>query len=183
MNTVYVFLADGFEEIEAVTPIDTLRRAGVRVETVGIGGAAITGAHGITVVPDCSGEGFVLPEDAAMVVLPGGGLGTDNLLASPVVSTAVKEAAQRDLPVAAICAAPKVLHRAGLLMGRRTAAFPSVRGELTGALVSEAAVEVDGNIITGRSAGVALEFSHALMTKMAGKAKADEILAGLYPEK
>lgn len=181
MKTVYVFLADGFEEIEAVTPIDTLRRAGVTVKTVGVTGSPVIGAHQIPVIPDIAGDDFELPDDAAMVILPGGGVGTDHLAASPMVANVLKKASARGIEIAAICAAPTVLHSAGLLKGKRSAAYPSVRSTLTEAVVSDAAYEVDGQITTGRSAGAALAFSHALMIKMAGRKTADEVLASLYP--
>lgn len=177
MKKVYVFLAEGFEEVEAITPIDVLRRAGVEVATVGIGGQTITGSHGIPVVADIAGEGFRLPEDAAMVFLPGGGPGTQNLLDSPVVRAAVDEAAARGLWLAAICAAPKVLSAAGQLRGKRVTAFPDVRAGLEAGEVTDGPVEVDGRVITGRGAGVALQFGHALAGALAGKAEADAVLA------
>lgn len=180
-DTVYVFLAQGFEETEAVTPVDLLRRGGVPVVTVGLAGRAVTGAHGITLQADMDGADFELPADAAMVVLPGGGEGTENLRASAVVAAALAEAAARGLWIAALCAAPCVLHAAGLLRGRRAAAFPSVRRRLAGALVTDAAVEVDGNIITGRSAGVALGFGRALLAALRGEEPAERVVAQVYP--
>ncbi len=182
MQTVYVFLAEGFEEIEAITPVDLLRRAGIEVKTVGVGGQEIPGSHGVRVRADVAGEGFVLPADAVMVVLPGGGLGTQNLAASGMVAAVLAEAAARDIYIAAICAAPTVLHKVGLLAGRRATAFPDVQASLTGSTVTGAPVEVDGKVITGRSAGVALQFARALVAALAGAEKADAVLASLYPE-
>lgn len=182
MNKVYVFLAEGFEEIEAVTPIDLLRRADVQVVTVGLGGKRVAGAHGIVVEADRDGAGFELPEDAAMVVLPGGSVGTDNLKKSDMIAAVLDEARRRDIYIAAICAAPTVLYKAGLLEGRRVTAFPTVQSQLQGAQVTAGACEVDGKIITARSAGVALHFAHALIEAVAGKAKADEVIANIYPE-
>lgn len=181
MDTVYVFLAEGFEEVEALTPVDMLRRAEVPVQTVGVTGKTVTGSHGIPVVADVDGEGFALPQDAAMVVLPGGGPGTENLKQSPMVEAALNEANARGLYIAAICAAPTVLHKYGYLKGKTATAFPSVQGQLAGSTVTGKAVEVDGKVITGRSAGVALEFAHALVTAMAGGAKADEVVEKVYP--
>jgi 4-methyl-5(b-hydroxyethyl)-thiazole monophosphate biosynthesis len=183
MKTAYVFLADGFEEIEALTPVDLLRRAEIRVVTVGVTGPVATGAHGIGVQADMPAEGFALPADAAMVVLPGGGKGAENLAASPVVARALAAAAQRGIYIAAICAAPGILQAAGLLKGRRATIFPTMRGELTGDTIpSGGAVEVDGNIITGRSMGVALQFANALVAALAGPEAAARTLAGVYPE-
>lgn len=181
MGKIYVFLAEGFEEIEAVTPIDVLRRAGGDVVTVGVTGLSPVGGHGITMKADMDGVGFTLPPDAAMVVLPGGGGGTENLLKSGMVAGVLADAATRGIFIAAICAAPKVLHRAGLLAGKTVTSFPSVAGELAGATHTGAAVEVDGNIITGRSAGVALQFSHELASLLFGREKADATVAALYP--
>lgn len=180
MGTVYVFLADGFEEIEALTPVDLLRRAGVEVRTVGVTGKMVAGSHGIRVEADLSGADFTLPEDAAMVVLPGGP-GVNNLAASAMVYTALKEASKRDLYIAAICAAPGVLYKAGLLQGRRATIFPGMEGEVPDADITGEAVVRDGKIITGRSMGVALAFSHALAAVLVGEEKADEVVAKVYP--
>ncbi|NLW78426.1 MAG: DJ-1/PfpI family protein [Ruminococcaceae bacterium] len=182
MGTVYVFLANGFEEIEGLTQVDLLRRAGLPVKTVGVGAAIIKGAHDIPVTADVTGQGFTLPDDADMVVFPGGSVGTDNLLASAMVAEVLAEAARRDIYITAICAAPTVLHQAGLLAGKRVTAFPSYQSKLTGCTVTGGPVEVDGKIITARSAGVALAFGHALITALAGKAKADAEIASLYPQ-
>lgn len=181
MATVYVFLAEGFEEVEALTPVDVLRRAGIPVCTVGLGGRMVKGGHGICVQADVDGADFTLPEDAAMVLLPGGGLGTQNLAASPVVAEALRRAAERDIFIAAICAAPTVLHAAGLLAGKRATAYPTEQAALAGAQVTGRAVEADGKIITGRAMGVALGFSHALVAALAGKEKADEVIDAVYP--
>lgn len=177
----YVFLAEGFEEIEAVTPIDLMRRAGIEVRTVGVAGRVVKGSHGIPVEADLTGEGFALPADAELVFLPGGGLGTENLGKSDLVAEVLREAAIRDLYIAAICAAPTVLNKAGLLNGRRVTAFPDVQGVLTDSQVTGDGVEVDGKIITGRSAGVALAFARALVAALAGEEKAAATLAALYP--
>ena len=173
----FVFLAEGFEEIEALTQVDMLRRGGLNVTTVGVTGKTVTGAHGIAVTADREGAGFVLPDDTDMVVLPGGMPGTTNLGKSEVVKQALQKASSKGIIIGAICAAPTVLHALGLLGGKRFTAFPGyLQEEATGR-----AVEVDGNIITGRSAGVALAFSHALLVAALGKAAADETLAKVYP--
>ncbi len=172
----FVFLAEGFEEVEAITPVDLLRRAGVEVTTVGVGGQTVTGAHGIPVVADVPAEGFVLPKDAALVVLPGGMPGTVNLGKSPVVKSALHAAAGQGAVIAAICAAPTVLWQEGLLQGKRFTAFPGKLENATGA-----AVETDGNLVTARSAGVALAFAHALIKALLGGRAADETLAQTHP--
>lgn len=181
MKTVYVFLADGFEEIEAITPIDVLRRAEISVRTVGVTGKTVCGAHSIRVEADLDGANFVLPADASMVVLPGGGLGTENLGKSKVVANSLQQADERGIFIAAICAAPTILHEQGLLTGKRVTAFPTVQKSLTDSIVTGHTVEVDGSIITGRAAGVALEFSHSLIEVLLDKKSADEVTASLYP--
>lgn len=178
---MYAFLAEGFEEIEATTTIDFLRRSGVSVHMVGLPGGIVKGAHGIEVVAEAAPGGFTLPNDADMVFLPGGGPGTQNLQKSEMVARALHEADKRGLYIAAICAAPTVLHSHGLLKGKTVTAFPSTQAALTGSHVTGGAVEVDGRIITGRSAGVALAFAHTLAALLAGRQKADEVLRNLYP--
>ena len=115
--TAYVFLAEGFEEVEALTPVDILRRGGVTVKTVGIGGKTITGAHGIPVGCDIAEED-VIPDEIDMMVLPGGMPGTTHLGESLTIQEGLAYAAQEDLWVAAICAAPSVLGENGLLHGK-----------------------------------------------------------------
>lgn len=181
MQTVYVFLAPGFEEIEAITPVDFLRRAGLQVVTVGVRGKMVTGGHGVPVQADIDGEGFVLPQNAAMVVLPGGGDGTRHLAQSELIKQVLHNAVQRNIWIGAICAAPTVLHQYDILKGKSTTAFPDVQSQLTGSRVTGAAVETDGKIITARSAGVALAFAHALASALLGGEKADEVLHNLYP--
>ena len=182
MKTAYVLLAEGFEEIEAITPIDTLRRAGVKVVTVGVTGKTVTGAHQIPVVADITPEEFVFEPEAALVVLPGGYPGTEHLLNSQWVLDILQQADEKEMVIAAICAAPLVLEKAGLLEGKRATAFPSVQPQLgTSITVTGQGVEQDGRIITGRSAGVALEFAHCLIEKLCGKAVAEDIIGKLYP--
>ncbi|MDL2324787.1 DJ-1/PfpI family protein [Ruminococcaceae bacterium OttesenSCG-928-A16] len=182
MKTVYIFLADGFEEIEAITPIDILRRAGATVITVGVTGPMVTGAHGVVVQADIDGKNFTLPQDAAMVVLPGGGVGTQNLASSPLIEEVLKEASAANMYIAAICAAPTVLHKYGLLQGKTATAFPDMQAELTTSKVTGGGVEVDGNIITARSAGVALQFAAQLAALVMGQQAAQQTIDSIYPE-
>lgn len=181
MKTVYLFLAEGFEEIEAITPIDILRRAGVEVKTVGVGGKTIKGSHDILVEADLFGDGFRLPADADMVLLPGGGLGTENLQKCTMIAQVLADASERGIYIGAICAAPTVLHKAGLLQGKTVTAFPSVQNQLTGSNVTGGAVEVDGTIITARSAGVALSYAKTLAALLVGEEKAEDVVANIYP--
>ena len=155
---IYVFLANGFEDIEAIAPIDILRRAGAKVVTVGVGSRSVVSANGIPVTADISEEQVRLSEALDMVVLPGGGQGTANLAKSKTVLSAVKYCAERDRFIAAICAAPTVLGEAGLLRGKRATCYPGLESKLTGAIPTGESVVRDGNIITAKGAGVALAF-------------------------
>ena len=171
---IYMFLANGFEEIEALCPLDLLRRAGLEVTTVGITGDRICGAHGITVEADIP-EGLFADASPDMVILPGGMPGSKNLDESRTVDTALKAAARRGAFLAAICAAPMVLGRRGLLEGKRATCFPGFEEELRGATVVSDRVVRDGNIITAAGMGVALEFGLALVAALKGEQAADEL--------
>ena len=166
---VYMFLANGFEEIEALCPLDLLRRAGVEVKTVAIGAddLRVTGSHGITVLADMDGKDFA--DDAPeMVILPGGMPGSSNLDASDVVDGAIRAALANDAYLAAICAAPMILGKRDLLVGKRAICFPGFEQELTGAVIAPERVVRDGNIITAAGMGVALEFGLALVEALKG---------------
>lgn len=168
---VDIFLAEGFEEIEALTPVDLLRRAGVTVRTVGVGGKVITGSHGISVTADITGDKWT-SEETEMVVLPGGMPGTKNLDASPVVDKALSEAVEKNIPIAAICAAPSILGKRGLLAGRKAICFPGFEEALTGAKIARKKVVRDGQFITAAGMGVATQFGLALVEALCGKEKA-----------
>lgn len=169
---VYVFFADGFEELEALSPVDVLRRAGIAVTTVGVGGRRITGAHQIPVVCDAAAE-EVSPEELEMVVLPGGMPGTVNLEASPVVMSFLDKALAEDKWIAAICAAPSILGHRGLLRGKEAICFPGFEDALEGAALSDKPVCVDktggSKIVTAKGAGVALEFALTLVACLKGE--------------
>ncbi len=175
---IYVFLANGFEEVEALTPVDVLRRLGCEVKTVGVGGREITGSHGATVKADLE-EKDVVSDGVEMVVLPGGMPGTLNLEKSPIVRAAVEAAAKDGVWVAAICAAPSVLGHLGLLKGRTATCYPGFEQELTGAQVTGVPVEVSENFITGRGAGAAMAFALKLGTVLCGEEKAQKVGAAM----
>ncbi len=177
---VYVLLAPGFEEAEALVPVDLLRRAGVETATVSITGKSVTGSHGIAVTADISLDQVDL-DRAEMVVLPGGGTGVQNLGADPAVEQLVREAARRNIRLAAICAAPTLLGRWGLLEGKQAVCYPGMEQALAGAQVRMArGVVADGTIITGRAAGSAFDFGLALVTALAGRDEADRVGGGIY---
>jgi protein deglycase len=175
MKTACVLLADGFEEVEAVTPIDYLRRAGVDVKTLGVTGKSIAGSHGIKIEADLGSEGF--SRDFDCVVVPGGGRGADNIAASPQAVFLIKRHFGAGKLVAAICAAPAVvLHGAcGILQGRRFTCFPGLESKVSGALFSEDRVVVDGRLVTSRSAGSAGEFAFAVVRELLGAETARDL--------
>ncbi len=171
---IYMFLAEGFEEIEALCPLDLMRRAGLAVTTVGIGGKEITGAHGITVLADITDADFV-DNKPDLIFLPGGMPGTLNLAKSPVVTDAIKVALRTDAYIAAICAAPSILGDMGLLVGKEATCYPGFEDRLTGARLSEQRVVLDGKFLTAAGMGVALDMGLALVEIFCGKEKAKEL--------
>lgn len=170
---IYLFLEDGFEEVEALAPIDILRRAGADLKTVGESGRVVTGAHGVSVTADIL-ENDVSFENMDMVILPGGP-GTSNHEKSSVVCEALRYCAKNKKLIGAICAAPSVLGHLGILRGRNAVCFPGYETELDGAMVLQKPVCVSQNIITARGAGVSLEFAFALTAALFGDKKSEEI--------
>ena len=161
---VYVLLAEGFEEVEALTPVDLLRRAGVETRLVGVTGATVCGARGINVVTDLSMDEVDLAK-ADMLVLPGGMPGTTNLYADKRVTDAVRTMADAGKYVAAICAAPSIiLGGMGLLEGKKATCYPGMEDKLLGANWQEQPVVVDGNFVTSRGVGTAIAFALTLVT-------------------
>ena len=177
---VYMFLANGFEEVEALCPLDLLRRAGVEVTTVGIGAEQITGSHGITVQADIS-DTFYTDSAPEMIILPGGMPGSTNLDESKTVDAALKVAARKSAFLCAICAAPLVLGKRGYLNGKRAVCYPGFEDQLTGATVSETeGVVRDGNVITAKGMGVAFDFGLELVRALKDNETADKIKASVY---
>ena len=177
---VYILLATGFEEAEALVPTDLLRRAGIDVALVSLEGDPVTGGHGITVQADRS-LGQVNLQDADMVVLPGGGQGVQNLGKHPAVAALVQEAIDRDLWLAAICAAPTLLARWGHLKGKRAVCYPGLEARMTGAVTCmDAGVVEDGKLITGRAAGSAFDFGLALIRVLAGAEESEKVRHAIH---
>ena len=177
---VYVHLAEGFEEIEALTCVDLLRRAEIEVTTVSMEESkTVTGAHGIEV--NC--ETYFTQVDysqAEMIVLPGGMPGTTNLLANERLCDHVRNFVDQERWVAAICAAPMILGRLGLLEGRSAVCYTGMEDELKGAEVPDQKVVVDGHIITSKGPGTAMDFALAIIEALEGqtvaKAVKDDLL-------
>ncbi len=170
---IYLFLENGFEEIEAAAPVDILRRAGAELKTVGEGGRAVTGAHGVTVTADLEESGVSFG-NMEMAILPGGP-GTKNHEKSHVVRDALRFCAENGRYIGAICAAPSVLGHMGLLRGHDAVCYPGYEDELDAARVLHDPVCVSGKIITARGAGVAVEFALRLVTVLYGEQKSLEI--------
>ena len=179
MKTIFVFLAEGFEEIEALTPVDVLRRAGLSVQTVSVmDEQVVAGAHGVPVLADKM-FAEINPEDAEMILLPGGLPGATNLDAHEGLSQLILDFAEADKPLAAICAAPLVLGNRGLLQGKKATCYPGFETYLQGAEYTAALVEKDGNIITGKGPGAAMEFAFAIVEKYCGIDKVNELKQGM----
>ncbi len=170
-----MFLADGFEETEALCPLDLLRRANIDVLTVGVGKKCITGAHGISVTADIGEQEFLQrldgsgEDDLRGIVLPGGMPGTANLNASPTVRRAIDASHASGAAICAICAAPSILGGLGLLRGRRAVCFPGFEQTLEGAIPGGTRVCRDGNIITAVGMGAALEFGLEIVAFFCGE--------------
>ncbi|MBR5524412.1 MAG: DJ-1/PfpI family protein [Clostridia bacterium] len=173
-----VFLANGFEEIEALATVDILRRAGLSVVTVGVGSATPCGAHDISVSADITEDELVIT-DCEAVVLPGGMPGTLNLEKSAVVQEAVRYATEKELPVAAICAAPSILGHIGYLVDKKATCYPGFETELTGAKYVRAGVVTDGIFTTASGAGVAVDFALELVRILVSVEVAEEIRRGI----
>lgn len=162
---VYLFLADGFEEIEALTQVDYLRRAGIEIKTLGIDGEYITGSRGITVKADMPVESADI-KGVKMLILPGGLGGVDGISNSEAAISLINEAYKSGSFIAAICAAPTVLAKLGMLSGKKCVCYPSMLDILkeNGGIVCEnQAVVIDGKIITAKAAGSSEEFSFELI--------------------
>ena len=172
----YVFLANGFEEIEALAPVDLLRRAGIPVKTVGVGAQTVIGSKGITVQTDMTTYELDLG-DCEGILLPGGMPGTENLFASEVVRNAVCYCVSHERLLCSICAAPSIPGRMGLLDGKTAVCFPGWEDKLCGAKIGADPVVRDGNVITARGAGTAFAFSHQIISALRNREVADRVIA------
>ena len=164
----YILLAEGFEEIEALTQTDVLRRAGIEVKNVGVTGDFVTGSHGICVKADIGIDeaAETVPEG---IILPGGIPGTPNIAKSEKAVSLIKKVNDKGGLVAAICAAPSVLGEMGILEGKKAICYPGFEDKLKGAKVTMEKVVKDGNIITSRGAGTAMDMALAIVSYVTGK--------------
>ncbi|MBW4055046.1 MAG: HD domain-containing protein [Proteobacteria bacterium] len=174
MAKVLMPVAEGFEEIEAFTIVDILRRAEIEVVLTGLLPGPVAGAHNISIVPDTTIE-MVNGAAFDMIVLPGGQPGTDNLNADPRVHVLIKEFADHNKMICAICAAPIILATAGLLRGKKVTCYPSYRDQLNGGIFENAPVVSDGTIITSQGPGTAVNFGLAIVTRLAGRHTSDKV--------
>ena len=181
--SVLVVLAHGFEEVEAIVPIDLIRRSGAKVTVAGLDDLTIRGAHNISVACDVGME-ECRERSYDCIILPGGSQGSKNLAASALVMTKIIEVAQEGI-VAAICAAPAVvLGRTGLLEGKRVTGFPGTEELCEGLLLTGRGVEVDGSSITAQAAGSAVDFALAIIASLMGAEQAAAIASQIhYPGK
>lgn len=178
----YCFLAKGFEEIEAVTTVDILRRAGIEIKTVAVNEGAslvVCGAHNIPFVCDISINDCKAEESLEGVFLPGGMPGTTNLDNSQKIRELITYCADNDKYLFAICAAPSVFGHMGLLRGKKATCYPGFESELEGAEYTANAFEKDGRIITGKGPGVTIQFALCIVEELKGKDVALELKAGM----
>ncbi|MEE0912958.1 MAG: DJ-1 family glyoxalase III [Ruminococcus sp.] len=171
----YVFLAEGFEETEALATLDVMRRAKLDVQTVGVTGEYVTGSHNITVKADIN-LADISRDSIEGAVLPGGMPGTLNLENSEGVIECVKYCEEKKKIVAAICAAPSILGHLGMLKDKKATCFPGFESELAGAEYTGSHTQTDGNIITAKGAGCAIEFGHAIVSLAKSKEVADKVI-------
>ena len=177
---VCILLGTGFEEAEALVPADMLRRAKIDVRMAGVDGMEITGAHDIIVKADCAVTDVTVDE-LELLFLPGGLGGVDAIKSSPAAMELIRQAHEKGVKLAAICAAPTILAELGYLNGKKAVCYPSMLGQLTGADTSHGEpVVVDGNIITGEAAGSAFTFGFKLIEVLKGAEKAKKICDSVY---
>ncbi len=175
MKNLCVFLADGFEEIEALTPVDVFRRAGLPVLTVSISDLhTVTGSHNVTILADTT-LAELDRESIEMIILPGGMPGASNLDESITLSELIIDFAKKDKPISAICAAPMILGKRDILKGKRATCYPGFEKYLNGAYHTSSLVEIDDNIITGKGPGAALNFAFTIAEKYVGIEKVEEL--------
>ena len=183
MKKAYIFLAEGFEEMEAVTPVDLLRRVGIDAKFVSITGKkTVTGAHGITYMADLLFE-EIAPAEADALILPGGMPGTKNLEAHQGLGSLLMDFFHGGKPVCAICAAPMILGGLGILKGKTATIYPGMEEHLIGAICSTQEVCVDGNVITSRGPGTAVPFALKLAELLAGEDAAHSLTSDIVYRK
>ena len=175
----YVFLANGFEQVEALAPVDIMRRAEIEVYTVGVGAKVITSSHNVPVVADVIDCEIAPDKDCEGIILPGGMPGTLNLEKAAMVQKFIDYCVENNLLIAAICAAPSILGHKGLLDGKKAVCFPGFEEQLGNADVQSDAVVTDSNIITGCGAGAAMKFGFEIVKYIQSEASANHFKAAM----
>ena len=177
---IYFLFAQGFEESEGIIPYDMLKRAGLEVVLASVADTlAVTGGHGLSVNCDIFASA-IKKETIELLVLPGGSVGTENLDQSEVVNGLLQYAWEKNLPIAAICAAPSILGKRGFLKGKEAICYPDFFEYLEGAVISDKNVVIDGNMITAKAAGASFDFGLALVEFLADKETAEKIKASIF---
>ena len=176
---LYMFFADGFEEVEAVATLDVIRRVGIEIKSVGAGGKIIKGSHNIEIVCDTTDSEITPDSSLSGIILPGGMPGTTNLMNNETVNCFIDYCAENNLLLSAICAAPMILGKKGLLDGCKAICFPGFEDELIGATISEDFVCTDGNVITAKGMGSAVNFGLAIVAYFLGAEKANALKSTL----
>ena len=171
---VYVFLAEGFEIIEALSPVDMLRRAKIDVKTVGIGSKRVKSSCGIEIIADITEDEFVY-DGVQAVVIPGGIPGVNNLDASPFLHSVLDKAYGDNVLICAICAGPSIIGKKNFLNGKRATCYPGYEQYLNGAVTDGEYVVKDGNVITARGAGVSVDFGLEIVSAISGKEASDKV--------
>ena len=182
MKKVYVFFAEGFEEIEAITPVDVLRRAGINVITVSVTGKKqVMGSHNIEITTDALLD-EIKSKPADMLILPGGMPGALNLNSNEELKKLIQEYSDEGKQISAICAAPMVLGEMGLLKDKTATCYPGFENHLKGASVTSGPVETSGNIVTGKGVGAAMKFALQLVARLIDKKTSDELAKKMVVE-
>lgn len=178
---VAVYFATGYEEIEALSVVDILRRGKVEVLMVGVSGQTVVGAHNISINMDTTLE-QMSHEDIEMMILPGGGLGARNLAASRALTSQLEAFKEQGKWLAAICAAPSVLGEIGLLRGEKATCYPGFEEKLLGCSYESERVVVSNHVITGVGSGASLEFGYKILELLQGKEVADKVKSGMLAD-
>ncbi len=176
---LYMFFADGFEEVEAIATLDVIRRAGLPITSVGIENKTVTGSHNISVLCDITADKLVFDDDTDGIILPGGMPGTTNLMNNAVVDNFIDSCYSSDKIICAICAAPMILGRKGLLDGKEAVCFPGFENELKGAIISDKFVCNSDGIITAKGMGSAIDFGLEIVAELLNRETADKLKSTL----
>lgn len=172
---LYMFFADGFEEVEAVATLDVIRRAGIEIQSVGIGSEIIQGSHNMKFICDKTDSDISVSDNLKGIILPGGMPGTTNLMVNSVVNEFIDYCNENNLLICAICAAPMILGKKGLLDGKEAICFPGFENELTGADISDKFVCRDCNIITAKGMGSAINFGLEIVSALTDSITAEKL--------